>query len=79
MIVDQDGNIVNKSLKTITLKASQQTAGFLHQDSASLLTFQGSVVMIEQSGKRFAIVALVQNQGLFTAIPVIPGKAPTIN
>jgi hypothetical protein len=79
VIVHQDGTVVNASLKAITLNAGQQTAGFLHQDSASLLTFQGSVVMIEQSGKRFAIVALVQNQGLLTAIPVIPDKAPSIN
>ncbi len=79
VVVDQDGKIVNGSLNTIDLDAGQQTAGFLHQNSPSLLTFEGSVVMIEKSGKKFAVVALVQNQGLFTAIPVISDKAPTIN
>jgi hypothetical protein len=79
VIVNQDGTVVNAGLKPIDLSPGRQIAGFLHQDSTSLLTFQGSVVMIEQSGKRFAVVALVQNQGLFTAIPVIPEKAPNIN
>ena len=34
--------------------------------------------MIEQSGKPFSIVALVLNHGLFTAVPVIPSRAPGI-
>jgi hypothetical protein len=36
------------------------------------------MVLIEQAGQQFSVVALVQNQGLFTAIPVIPAKAPNI-
>jgi hypothetical protein len=57
----------------------QQTARFLHQDVPSLLTFQGSMVLIGQGGSRFSIVALVLDQGLITAVPVIPSKAPGIN
>lgn len=78
-VVGQDGRVVAPGVKTITLKAGEQRAAFLHEDAASLLTFQGTVVMIEQNGKKFAVVALVQNQGLLTAIPVIPEKAPAVN
>jgi hypothetical protein len=37
------------------------------------------MVLIGQGGNTFVVVALVLNQGLFTAIPVIPEKAPAIN
>jgi hypothetical protein len=40
------------------------------------LKFRGSMVLEGQSGKKFSIVALVQSQGLLTAIPVIPEKSP---
>ncbi len=56
-----------------------QVARFLHQDAPEQMTFRGSMVLIASPGQRFSIVALVQNKGLFTAIPVIPAKAPTIN
>jgi hypothetical protein len=67
------------TLSPITLAPGKQTASFLFQDPASSRKFQGSVVLIEQGGKSFVVVALVQNHGLFTAIPVIPAKAPNIN
>jgi hypothetical protein len=37
------------------------------------------MVLIAEGGAQFAVVALVQDRGLFTAIPVIPSKAPNIN
>jgi hypothetical protein len=58
------------------LRARQQISKFLHQDVASLLTFQGSIVLIGQDGSQFSVVALVLDQGLITAVPVIPSKAP---
>jgi hypothetical protein len=65
---------------TIQLAGSNQTARFLFQDVTSLPTqFKGSLVLIGQSGAQFSVVALVLNQGLFTAIPVIPEKSSTIN
>jgi hypothetical protein len=45
----------------------------------SLLTFQGSIVLIVESGSQFSVVALVLDQGLITAVPVIRSKAPGIN
>ncbi len=76
--VKSDGT-AGASLGAITLAPAHQTATFLFQDPAASSQFQGSVVLIEQNGKKFSVVALVQNQGLYTAIPVIPSKAPSIN
>ncbi|NWG13481.1 MAG: hypothetical protein HXY20_08115, partial [Acidobacteria bacterium] len=56
-----------------------QVARFVHEDAKEQLTFRGSMVLIASPGQRFCVVALVQNKGLFTAIPVIPAKAPGIN
>jgi hypothetical protein len=65
------------TLTPITLAPGAQTATFIWQDSnvGANFNFKGSAVLSEQSGKRFSVVALVQNQGLYTAIPVIPQKA----
>jgi hypothetical protein len=60
------------------LPPGQHAARFLFQDN-SPAQFKGSIVMIEQTGQPFSIVALVLNQGLFTAIPVVPAKPPNIN
>lgn len=80
MVVRQDGTVVDPGpLSAINLEPGAQTAKFFHEGVPSLLAFQGSVVMIGQSDKKFSVVALVQNQAFFTAIPVVPEKAPTIN
>jgi hypothetical protein len=41
-------------------------------------TFEGSVVLRAQSAGAFVAVGLIQNQTLFTVVPVVPGKAPHI-
>jgi len=57
-----------------------QYARFLFEDLADQsLRFDGSIVAIADGTGKFAIVALVQNQGLLTAVPVTPGKASSIN
>ena len=54
-------------------------ATFIWQDlNDQFLLFRGSMVMIEQASLPFSVVALVLNQGLFTAIPVLPAAAPGI-
>jgi hypothetical protein len=81
VVVDVDG----VPLQTLSppelnpLGARQQISKFLHQDLPSLLTFQGSMVLIGQSAGQFSVVALVLDQGIITAVPVIPSKAPGIN
>ncbi len=65
----------------LPLAPGAQTARFVQQFAALQLPaqFQGSLVLIEQSGKPFSVVALTLNSDLLTAIPVIPSKAPGIN
>ncbi len=85
VVVDSNGNITD----TITpaplnpLPPGNQVARFLHQDLPNRTTFRGSMVLIEQAGANFSVVALIEAQGttgvLFSAIPVIPGRAPNIN
>jgi hypothetical protein len=54
-------------------------ATFVWQDlNDAFLLFRGSMVMIEQASIPFSVTALVLNNGLFTAIPVIPSAAPGI-
>ncbi len=63
------------ALTAVALAPGQQHAAFFWQDPNASSKFKGSAVLTEQTGKSFAVVALVQNQGLYTAIPVIPQKA----
>jgi len=63
------------ALSAVPLAPGEQRAAFFWQDQHASQKFKGSAVLTEQSGRRFAVVALVQNQGLYTAIPVIPAKA----
>jgi hypothetical protein len=51
----------------------------LVQVHTQVQVFQGSIVLRAQGEGTFIIVALVQNRQLFTAIPVIPGKAANIS
>jgi hypothetical protein len=76
--VNADGS-PGPTLTAIPLAPGRQIATFLFQDQAAARHFQGTVVLIGQNGSHFSVVALVQNQGLYTAIPVIPAKAPAIN
>ena len=76
-LVDTNGNIVNDTV-VITLTPGQQIATYLYQELNLPATFQGSMVLRAQGGGTFVAVALVQNQQLFTVIPVSPNKAPNI-
>ncbi len=83
-VEEVNGNgTVAATLTPITLGSGEQTAKFFFQDSAAIHTFRGSAVLIGEGGATFTVVALVEVHGttgpLFTAIPVIPGKAPNIN
>ncbi len=80
-VVNPDGTL-KKTLATPQLNPlgpHQQVARFLFQDDATLMTFQGSMVLIASTGESFSVVALVLDENLITAVPVIPSKAPGIN
>ncbi len=81
VLVHPDGTIHQTILPPALnpLPPGGHVATFVWQDlNDQFLLFRGSMVLIEQSGKTFSVVALVLNNGLFTAIPVIPAKAPGI-
>jgi hypothetical protein len=58
------------------LPARGQTARFLHELLPGRSRFHGSMALIAPAGKRFVVVALIQDHDLFTAIPVILAKPP---
>jgi len=74
----EDGT-AGATLQSITLTPGQQKAQFVFQDPAASQRFKGTVVLMDQGGKKFSMVALVQNQNLYTAIPVIPAKLASLN
>lgn len=76
--VKEDGTS-GATLSSITLGPGKQTAKFLFQDPASPKTFKGTAVLIEQDGKKFSVLALIQNNGLYTVIPATAGKASHIH
>src|SRR5262249_46044609 len=53
------------------LAPGRQVARFLHQDDPGLTSFRGSVVITDLDNQEFAVVALVEQAGLLTAVPVI--------
>ena len=74
--VDTAGTVVNDT-PTIQLGPGEQIARYFSQDW-DYQTFEGTVVFKAQDGRVFVAVALIQNQALFTVVPVIAGKAPHI-
>jgi hypothetical protein len=60
------------------LPPGNHVARFVWQDVSTSFVFQGSAVLIETAAQPFSVVALVLNQGLYSAIPAIPGKASGI-
>jgi len=60
------------------LPPGHQAAKFLHEYLPGRLKFRGSAVLIARGGKKFSVVALLSNQGLLTAIPVVAEKASNV-
>ncbi len=73
-LVGQNGTVVNDTV-TVPLGPGEQTARYVWQDLA-VPRFKGSLVLRAQSGLTFFAVALVEKQGVYALIPLIPGKAP---
>ena len=80
IILNQDGTVADSiSPEELNpLRPQQQVAKFLHEILPGRLNFRGSMVLLSQGGKGFIAVALVENQGLFTAIPVLTAKSRTV-
>jgi len=85
LLVNADGSVRLDTRPPLLnpLRAGNHVARFLFQDlNDPAFKFQGSMVLISDSGGKFSVVALVQSDGaagpLYTAVPVIPTKAPNI-
>jgi sugar lactone lactonase YvrE len=68
--VGADGRVAN-TLSDIHLGPGQQKAAFFFQDPKAGQVFKGSAVLTGRNGATFTVVALVMNQNLLTAIPVL--------
>jgi hypothetical protein len=61
------------------LKAGCHVSRFFWEDLQDPeLSFRGSAVLHAEGGKTFSVIALLMNKGLYSAIPVIPAKAPNL-
>ncbi len=80
VVLDENGLITDtlSPPELNPLRPLHQVARFLHEYLPSRLRFKGSMVLVGQGGKTFAVVALTQYQTQLTAVPVIPSKAPQV-
>ncbi len=78
VLVNENGQTVS-TLQPVTLAPEEQKAAFVFEDRNAFRKFRGSAVLMSQDGRTFAVVALVQNRGLYTAIPAVPTKPPNVN
>lgn len=78
--LDENGAVaaVSSPPELNPLGPQKQLAKFLHELLPSKLKFRGSLVLLAEGGKKFSAVALVQNHRIFSAIPVILSKPPTV-
>jgi uncharacterized repeat protein (TIGR01451 family) len=79
-VLDENGGITDvlNPPELNPLGPLKQAAKFLHEYVPAKVRFKGSMVLTGQNGKTFAVVGLLQAQGLVTEIPVIPSKSPQI-
>ncbi len=75
-LVGQDGSVVDDTV-VVTLDPGEQIAKYLWQD-LPYANFKGSLVLRGQAHATFVAVALVDKQGILTAVPLIAGKAPGV-
>jgi len=78
--MDANGKVVDNitPAELNPLVGRGQTARFLHELIPARAHFSGSMILLPQGGKRIVVVALVQDRGQITVIPVIPAKPPGI-
>ena len=68
----QDGTVVDDSV-VFNLGPGEQTARYLLQDTA-LNEFKGTLLLRAQEGRSFVAFAVLDRQGLLTAIPLVPAN-----
>lgn len=75
----QNGNVADNVLppQLNPLGPNQQVAVFLRQ-LVPRPTFKGTLILYVTNGRQVAMTALVQEQGVFSAIPVVPDKVANV-
>jgi hypothetical protein len=78
--INENGTVADAATTPaqLNLQPGGQVSIFLHEIITTRTTFRGSMVINTTGSQGFAIVALVQNGPLVTAVPVIPEKAPNV-
>jgi len=79
-LFDESGKEVTDitPLELNPLGPGRQLAKFMDELFPSLRKFRGSMVLRAQGAGKIVPVALLQRNGLFSALPVIPEKAPKV-
>ena len=75
-LIAQGGTVVDDTV-SVPLGPGHQIARYVWQDLARR-DFKGSLVLRGQNGATFVAVALADEQGFLTVVPVISGKAPNL-
>ena len=76
--VSADGSSI-APLAPIALPPRSQRAAFFFEDPKASREFRGTAVLLERTGANFLAVSLAQDHGIYSAVPVMPGKAPNLS
>ncbi len=68
----------DRSARRPALEEHSQKSYFFIQDTKVAQKLKGSAVLIGQNGAVFTAVALMQNHGIYAAIPVVPGATAKV-
>lgn len=78
-VLDTAGKVRATIVRPVQFAPGTHFARFVREDMRDPeLKFQGSLVVTADENKKFAITALVQNRGRFTAIPVVAAKPAVV-
>jgi sugar lactone lactonase YvrE len=75
-LVSQSGTVINDTI-SIILGPKEHISRYLWEDIGNA-DFRGSIVLRGQNGVSFVVLALLEKQGMYTALPVAAEKAPGI-
>jgi hypothetical protein len=76
-LVSQSGDVIDDTI-TIDLGPKEHISRYLWEDIGNA-NFRGSIVLRGQNGVSFVVLALLEKQGMYTALPVAAEKAPDIS
>jgi hypothetical protein len=80
VLVNADGTVSQtlRPAKLNPLRPEEHVGRFVWEDAGPGFQFKGSIVLLDDTGQNFSVVALLLNGTLYSAIPAIAGAAPGI-